>query len=73
MATEPRQTGDVDGWERDRFRATPERDAPFSTLSGQPIRPLYTDRDLPPDAAASIGLPGEFPFTRGVYPSMYRG
>jgi methylmalonyl-CoA mutase N-terminal domain/subunit len=71
MATEPRQDGDVDRWERDRFRAAPERDAPFSTLSGQPIRPLYTERDLPD--TDRVGLPGEFPYTRGVYPSMYRG
>src|SRR5215217_2167522 len=48
-----------------------ERDVPFSTLSGEPVRPLYTEADLPP--SESIGLPGEFPFTRGVYPSMYRG
>ncbi len=57
MATEPRQV--------------PERDAPFTTVSGQPIRPLYTERDLPDPER--IGLPGEFPYTRGVYPSMYRG
>src|SRR6188472_2649586 len=50
-----------------------ERDVPFTTLSGEPIRALYTEADLPPDPDASIGLPGEFPFTRGVYPSMYRG
>jgi methylmalonyl-CoA mutase N-terminal domain/subunit len=50
----------------------PERDAPFTTLSGEEIRPLYTERDLPADTA-TIGLPGQYPFTRGVYPSMYRG
>jgi methylmalonyl-CoA mutase, N-terminal domain len=42
-------------------------------MSGEPIRPLYTEADLPADLAGSIGLPGEYPFTRGVYPSMYRG
>src|SRR5687768_15809693 len=46
---------------------------PFTTLSGEPIRALYTETDLPADLDASIGLPGEYPFTRGVYPSMYRG
>src|SRR5687768_3284414 len=46
---------------------------PFTTLSGEPIRALYTEADLPEDRSGSIGLPGEFPFTRGVYPSMYRG
>jgi methylmalonyl-CoA mutase, N-terminal domain len=50
-----------------------ERDVPFTTLSGDEVKPLYTERDLPADTAGSIGLPGQFPFTRGVYPSMYRG
>ncbi len=50
-----------------------ERDAPFSTISGEPIKPLYTEADLPADLDAAIGLPGQFPFTRGVYESMYRG
>src|SRR4249920_2799562 len=60
----------LEGWEQ-AYRATPERDAPFTTLSGEPIRPLYTEADLP--AQDQIGLPGQYPFTRGVYPSMYRG
>src|SRR4249920_3441695 len=60
----------LEGWEQ-AYRATPERDAPFTTLSGEPIRPLYTEADLP--AQEQIGLPGQYPFTRGVYPSMYRG
>ena len=57
---------------RAAYRLAPERDAPFTTLSGEAVAPLYTERDLPSDAAA-IGLPGQYPFTRGVYPSMYRG
>src|ERR687886_114373 len=73
MATEPRQMTDAERWYRERFAAIPQRDAPFSTVSGQPIEPLYTEQDLPGDPAESIGLPGEYPFTRGVYPSMYRG
>jgi methylmalonyl-CoA mutase N-terminal domain/subunit len=60
-------------WLRDLYGATPERDATFTTLSGEPIRPLYTAQDMPSDPDAAIGLPGEYPFTRGVYPSMYRG
>jgi methylmalonyl-CoA mutase N-terminal domain/subunit len=56
---------------REAYALTPERDAPFSTLSGVPVKPLYTEDDLP-DAKA-IGVPGGYPFTRGVYPSMYRG
>src|SRR3954463_16760595 len=69
MATRPTQTP-LEGWE-EAYRATPERDAPFTTLSGEAIRPLYTETDLP--AIEQIGLPGQYPFTRGVYPSMYRG
>src|SRR3954447_22049960 len=69
MATRPTQTP-LEGWE-EAYRATPERDAPFTTLSGEPIRPLYTEADLPD--ADQIGMPGQYPFTRGVYPSMYRG
>ncbi len=41
------------------------------TLSGEPVRELYTAADLPPEE--TIGRPGEYPFTRGVYESMYRG
>jgi methylmalonyl-CoA mutase N-terminal domain/subunit len=62
-----------DRWLRDVYRATPERRETFTTLSDEPIRPLYTERDLPADRDGAIGLPGEYPFTRGVYPSMYRG
>ena len=43
-----------------------------TTLSGEPIKALYGPEDVP-DHASEIGNPGEFPFTRGVYPSMYRG
>jgi methylmalonyl-CoA mutase N-terminal domain/subunit len=74
MATEPRERGqvtDAERWYAERFATTPERKASFTTLSGEPVRPLYTEDDLPETAA--IGLPGEYPFTRGVYPSMYRG
>src|SRR4051812_9057768 len=68
MATEERTA--LEAW-AERYAATPERPSSFTTLSGEPIQPLYTEADVPaPDA---IGLPGEFPFTRGVYPSMYRG
>jgi methylmalonyl-CoA mutase N-terminal domain/subunit len=56
---------------REAYGLTPERQAPFSTLSGVPVKPLYTEADLP--ASEDIGLPGGYPFTRGVYPSMYRG
>ena len=46
------------------------------TLSGEPVRELYTERDLPAGIGGAedpIGRPGHYPFTRGVYESMYRG
>jgi methylmalonyl-CoA mutase N-terminal domain/subunit len=51
---------------------------PHRTLSGEPIRELYTQADLPPGAGSGgeqdpIGLPGEYPYTRGIHSSMYRG
>ncbi len=55
----------------ERSSTAPERDVDFTTLSGEPIKALYTEADLP--EPERIGLPGEYPFTRGVYPSMYRG
>ncbi len=50
----------------------------FKTLSGEPVKELYTSEDLPPGAGAGgpedpIGLPGEYPYTRGIHASMYRG
>jgi len=62
---------EAERWYRERYSASPERDALFTTVSGEPVTPLYTADDLPDPAR--IGFPGEFPFTRGVYPSMYRG
>jgi methylmalonyl-CoA mutase N-terminal domain/subunit len=50
-----------------------EREAELSTISGHPIEPLYGPEDAPADPEATIGRPGEYPFTRGPYESMYRG
>jgi methylmalonyl-CoA mutase N-terminal domain/subunit len=59
-------------WER-RYEATPEREAEFSTISGQEIEPLYGPEDVGPELAERVGHPGSYPFTRGPYASMYRG
>jgi methylmalonyl-CoA mutase, N-terminal domain len=72
MAVEPRTITDAERWYRERFARVPERDALFTTLSGEPVAPLYGPEDAGP-FAEQISFPGEFPFTRGVYPSMYRG
>ncbi|HJW68805.1 MAG TPA: methylmalonyl-CoA mutase family protein [Candidatus Binatia bacterium] len=60
-------------WLEGRYRETPERPVRFSTVSDMPVDPLYTADDVDPNSEARIGLPGEYPYTRGVYPSMYRG
>ncbi len=52
---------------------TPERKPVFKTISGLPVERLYTEENLRgDDAAEHPGFPGEFPFTRGIYPTMYR-
>jgi methylmalonyl-CoA mutase N-terminal domain/subunit len=48
-------------------------DVEFSSMSGIPIKPLYTPEDVEGDFEEKIGYPGEYPYTRGVYPNMYRG
>ena len=73
MATPPKELTEKERWLAERYSRGRERDVPFSTISGEPVEPLYTGDDLRPDADAGIGLPGEFPYTRGAYPSMYRG
>jgi methylmalonyl-CoA mutase, N-terminal domain len=50
-----------------------QREAEFTTLSGHEIAPLYEESDLDPALQDRLGRPGEYPFTRGPYASMYRG
>ena len=64
---------ELERW-RDRYRKAGERDADFHTLSGEPLEPLYTPEDVRDlDYERDLGYPGRYPFTRGVYPTMYRG
>jgi methylmalonyl-CoA mutase N-terminal domain/subunit len=51
----------------------PERRARFETTSGVPLDPVYAPGDVRPGLDERLGLPGEYPFTRGVQPTMYRG
>jgi len=60
-------------WLERRYREAPERPVRFSTVSDMDVDPLYTADDVAGPADDRIGLPGEYPYTRGVYPSMYRG
>ena len=62
----------LEAWE-ETFASTPARDALFSTVSGHEVKPLYTPLDRAGrDYGHEVGFPGEFPFTRGPYASMYR-
>jgi methylmalonyl-CoA mutase, N-terminal domain len=77
MATteDPRTNlGAAADWRRELYDATPERDGElFSTISGLPNEPLYTPDTVEIDYERDVAYPGVYPFTRGVYPSMYRG
>ena len=64
---------EVAAW-RAKAAALPVReDLNTSTVSGPGIEPVYTPLDLSPDILSATGLPGSFPYTRGIHPTMYRG
>jgi methylmalonyl-CoA mutase N-terminal domain/subunit len=54
------------------LRKLPEREESFSTVSGLPLKLVYTSEDLPEEVKETIELPGSYPFTRGIHPTMYR-
>lgn len=61
-------------WLAQQYPRQEERMPRFSTISDMEVEPLYTPEDQAGRAyERDIGLPGEYPYTRGVYPSMYRG
>ena len=68
---------DRERWERESvepvLRRHPERRERFTTTDGIEIERLYDEDDVAPEPGSRLGFPGEFPFTRGVYPTMYRG
>ena len=68
----------VDHWESTVVQrvasSLPERRDPFTTLSGAPVNRLYTPADVADlDYDRDLGLPGRYPFTRGIHPTGYRG
>ncbi len=71
-----RLAAQVEAWERNEvatfLERTPERLTAFATLGGFPVKRTYTALDLARTPGDDIGLPGQFPFTRGPYPTMYR-
>ena len=68
---------DKETWQEETVSPTverfPERLEEFETLSGIPLERAYTPGDVGLDYLADLGFPGQSPFTRGVYPTMYRG
>jgi methylmalonyl-CoA mutase, N-terminal domain len=67
-----------ESWEQDTLapvlEKNPERQAQFTTISGHPIRRLYSEADLSDwKAATQLGFPGEPPYTRGIHSTMHRG
>jgi methylmalonyl-CoA mutase N-terminal domain/subunit len=72
------ETTDKARWQRETLepalKKAPERQPQFTTISGRPIEPLYTPDDLPGfDYARELNDPGQFPYTRGIHPTGYRG
>ncbi len=66
-----------DAWERNELKAftdrQPESKSTYLTGSGLPVQRVYTPLDVADNDHADLGLPGQYPFTRGPYPTMYRG
>jgi methylmalonyl-CoA mutase N-terminal domain/subunit len=70
----PELQNGTEQWRRELYDAVPERTGElFSTISGLENEPLYTPETVEIDHDRDLGYPGVHPFTRGVYPSMYRG
>ena len=59
-------------WE-EAMRTAKLRGVDFTTLSGEELKALYTSEDAGIDEERDLGMPGQFPYTRGVHPTMYRG
>jgi methylmalonyl-CoA mutase N-terminal domain/subunit len=72
--TRDRQGTDAtEEWRRGLYEQKPERDALTTTISGLENEPLYTPDNVEIGYERDLGFPGVYPYTRGVYPSMYRG
>jgi methylmalonyl-CoA mutase cobalamin-binding domain/chain len=72
-----RARAEREAWEAKELREflarQPESQAEYRTVSGLPVQRVYTPADVAGAPADAIGLPGQWPFTRGPYPTMYRG
>ncbi|BAD40171.1 acyl-CoA mutase large subunit family protein [Symbiobacterium thermophilum] len=78
MSSDPNRIGaEQERWHKETVTPAlarfPEQKETFTTNSGIPVQRLYTPADVPVDYLRDLGFPGEYPFTRGVQPTMYRG
>ena len=65
---------DKKSWLKDEYEPKQKRDFRFTTVSDQSVEPVYSPDDLAEfDPENELGLPGQYPYTRGVQPTMYRG
>jgi methylmalonyl-CoA mutase N-terminal domain/subunit len=68
------QSANAAEWKKRRYSAQRERLNRFSTISDMPVPELGTEEDLASwNSSEQLGFPGEYPYTRGVQPTMYRG
>ena len=71
------EENNYENWQENLYKPAvskfPERKAEFATDSGITIQPVIPPSEIPADREASLGYPGEYPYTRGVQPTMYRG
>ena len=68
-----RLRAEVAAWRALAAKLPVRTDTEFTSVSGRDVEPLYTPLDLPADPRTALGLPGDFPYTRGIHPTMYRG
>ena len=68
-----RLRAEVAAWRAGYGRMPLREDTEFTSVSGREVAPLYTPLDLPEHARSRLGLPGTYPYTRGIHPTMYRG
>jgi len=64
---------EVAAWRAAAAALRTRSDSDFTSVSGRVLEPVYTPLDLAPGYQGTTGLPGEYPYTRGIHPTMYRG
>jgi methylmalonyl-CoA mutase N-terminal domain/subunit len=60
-------------WRELNAKLPMREDVDFTSVSGRSVEPVYTALDLDPHSVSSTTLPGDYPYTRGIHPTMYRG